>query len=94
MTLNDPTLLRTKALVGGEWIDADSGETFDVIDPADGSVVASVATSVSPRRSAGDRRRRDCTEGVGQRTAKDRGVDPAALVRACSSSTRKTWLAS
>ncbi len=41
--LNDPTLLRQQAYVGGQWIDADSGATFDVINPADGSVVATVA---------------------------------------------------
>ena len=43
MQLNDPTLLRTRALIGGEWVDADSGATFDVVDPATGELVASVA---------------------------------------------------
>lgn len=41
--INDPTLLRQQAYVGGEWIDGDSGATFDVTNPADGSVVATVA---------------------------------------------------
>ena len=40
--LNDPTLLATKAYVGGEWIDADDGDEFDVINPARGDVVARV----------------------------------------------------
>jgi acyl-CoA reductase-like NAD-dependent aldehyde dehydrogenase len=43
MRLVDPTLLRTRALVGGEWIDADSGATFDVVNPANSNVVAKVA---------------------------------------------------
>ena len=43
MDLKDPTLLKTKGYVGGEWIDADSGSTFDVIDPATGEIVATVA---------------------------------------------------
>ena len=43
MSLNDPSLLRTQAFVGGDWVDADSGDTFDVVNPADGTVVASVA---------------------------------------------------
>ena len=43
MQLTDPTLLRTQALIGGEWVDADSGATFDVVDPATGEVVASIA---------------------------------------------------
>jgi succinate-semialdehyde dehydrogenase / glutarate-semialdehyde dehydrogenase len=30
-------------LIGGHWREASGGETFDVIDPADGSVLASVA---------------------------------------------------
>lgn len=43
MSLTDTTLLKTRAYVGGEWIDADSGATFDVVNPADGSVVGTVA---------------------------------------------------
>ena len=41
--LNDPSLLATKAYVGGDWIDADNGATFDVVNPARGDVVAKVA---------------------------------------------------
>lgn len=43
MHLEDRSLLRTRAFVDGVWIDADSGETFDVMDPASGAVIASVA---------------------------------------------------
>lgn len=40
--LSDPALFRQQCYVGGEWVDADSGETFDVIDPASGQTVGTV----------------------------------------------------
>ena len=40
--LNDPTLLETRAYIGGVWTDGDDG-TFDVTNPARGDVIASVA---------------------------------------------------
>ncbi|NNF24531.1 MAG: NAD-dependent succinate-semialdehyde dehydrogenase [Rhodobacteraceae bacterium] len=42
--LNDPDLLATKAYVAGEWVDAKDGETFDVVNPARGDVIATVAS--------------------------------------------------
>ena len=41
--LKDPDLLATKAYLGGEWRDADSGATFPVKNPARGDVIAEVA---------------------------------------------------
>jgi succinate-semialdehyde dehydrogenase / glutarate-semialdehyde dehydrogenase len=35
-------LLHDRGYVGGEWIEADGGETFDVINPATGEVIARV----------------------------------------------------
>ena len=43
MGLHDETLMRTQAYIDGKWVDSASGETFDVVNPADGSVVAEVA---------------------------------------------------
>ncbi|SPH22905.1 Glutarate-semialdehyde dehydrogenase DavD [Ascidiaceihabitans donghaensis] len=40
--LNDPSLLETRAYVGGKWLDGDKG-TFEVSNPARGDVVAEVA---------------------------------------------------
>ncbi|MBW4709477.1 NAD-dependent succinate-semialdehyde dehydrogenase [Roseobacter sp. YSTF-M11] len=40
--LKDPSLLETRAYVGGQWVDGDDG-TFDVTNPARGDVIASVA---------------------------------------------------
>ncbi len=41
--LNDPSLLATQAYLAGEWVDADNGDTFEVINPARGDVIAHVA---------------------------------------------------
>ncbi len=40
--LKDPSLLATKAYVAGEWIGADDGSTFAVVNPARGDVIAEV----------------------------------------------------
>jgi succinate-semialdehyde dehydrogenase/glutarate-semialdehyde dehydrogenase len=40
--LKDPSLLETRAYIGGEWVDGDDG-TFDVTNPSRGDVVAQVA---------------------------------------------------
>lgn len=40
--LKDPSLLETRAYIGGEWVDGEDG-TFDVTNPARGDVIASVA---------------------------------------------------
>ena len=74
MELQDPTLLRTQAYVGGEWIDADSGATFDVTDPATGDDVASVADlGVDETRRAVDLAE-VAQKAWAARTAKDRGA--------------------
>jgi succinate-semialdehyde dehydrogenase/glutarate-semialdehyde dehydrogenase len=43
LTLQDPSLLRSQAYIDGAWVDADSGETFAVTNPATGELVAEVA---------------------------------------------------
>ena len=50
--LKDPSLLATKAYIGGEWVDADGGATFDVLNPARGDVIVQVA-DVSRTQVAG-----------------------------------------
>ena len=52
LQLNDPDLLRQQAYVDGQWVDADSGATFPVIDPATGEAIAHV-----PRMGAAETRR-------------------------------------
>jgi succinate-semialdehyde dehydrogenase / glutarate-semialdehyde dehydrogenase len=46
--LNDPSLLRTQCYLGGEWLNADSGATFDVVNPANGLRIASVPKMGEP----------------------------------------------
>lgn len=41
--LTNPNLLRDKAFLGGDWLDASSGKKFDVTNPARGDVIAEVA---------------------------------------------------
>ena len=41
--LKDPTLLKTDALVNGQWIKGSAGKRFDVLDPATGHKLADVA---------------------------------------------------
>ncbi|MDH5489793.1 MAG: NAD-dependent succinate-semialdehyde dehydrogenase [Rhodospirillaceae bacterium] len=42
MQLKDKNLLRNKCYVNGKWIDANSGENFNVTNPANGSVITTV----------------------------------------------------
>ncbi|MCM5705072.1 NAD-dependent succinate-semialdehyde dehydrogenase [Larsenimonas salina] len=43
MNLTDARLLHQQAYIDGQWHDADSGDTFDVTNPANGDTVATVA---------------------------------------------------
>jgi succinate-semialdehyde dehydrogenase/glutarate-semialdehyde dehydrogenase len=52
MTAVEPVLLRRQAYLDGKWVDADSGATFPVTNPATGGVVADV-----PRMGAAETRR-------------------------------------
>ena len=44
MNLSDKGLLKTGAYIDGAWIDADGGKTFAVTNPANGEVIAEVAS--------------------------------------------------
>ncbi len=50
--LADPSLLRDRAYVGGEWCEADDGRTFEVTDPATGELLATL-----PRMGPAETRR-------------------------------------
>ena len=58
--LRDPALFRQQCYVGGDWVDAESGATFDVTDPASGQpigVVPSFGRGRNPAsRGSGQRR--------------------------------------
>ena len=42
MKIKDNSLLRSQCYINGEWLDADSGKTVDVTNPATGEVICSV----------------------------------------------------
>jgi succinate-semialdehyde dehydrogenase / glutarate-semialdehyde dehydrogenase len=42
MQFKDSSLFRQQCYIDGQWLDADDGSTFDVLNPADGSVLGSV----------------------------------------------------
>ena len=42
INLVDLNLLRSQCLIDGQWVSADSGQTMDVLNPADGSLLAAV----------------------------------------------------
>lgn len=53
MKLTDTELLQTQAYIDGEWVPADNGEMQDIIDPASGARIVSVARcgSIETRRA-------------------------------------------
>jgi hypothetical protein len=42
LPLNDPSLLRSAMLIGGQWVGADDGQTIDVRNPANDALIARV----------------------------------------------------
>jgi succinate-semialdehyde dehydrogenase/glutarate-semialdehyde dehydrogenase len=59
--LRDGALFRTRAYVDGVWVDADSGATFPVVNPATGEAIAHV-----PRLGAAETRRAIEAAGLAQ----------------------------
>ena len=43
MNIADTALLKTQAYIDGEWVDADSGDTLPVTNPANGETIAEIA---------------------------------------------------
>ncbi|MCH8058076.1 MAG: NAD-dependent succinate-semialdehyde dehydrogenase [Proteobacteria bacterium] len=43
LKLNNPSLFRKQSYINGQWVSAENDETFAVINPADGSLLAEVA---------------------------------------------------
>ncbi len=43
ISLSDPSLLKNQAYINGQWVDADSGDTFPVTNPATGELIIEVA---------------------------------------------------
>ncbi|MBT0778100.1 NAD-dependent succinate-semialdehyde dehydrogenase [Paracoccus sp. pheM1] len=72
MLLKDPSLLQTRAYVAGEWIDADDGKTFSVVNPARGDVIAEVADLSRAEVARAIAAAAEAMKGWAARTAKER----------------------
>ncbi|MFV0386496.1 NAD-dependent succinate-semialdehyde dehydrogenase [Paracoccus sp. (in: a-proteobacteria)] len=70
--LRDPSLLETRAFLGGEWVDAADGATFDVINPARGDVIAKVADLSRAEVARAIDAAATAMKGWAARTAKER----------------------
>ncbi|RKP57811.1 NAD-dependent succinate-semialdehyde dehydrogenase [Pararobbsia silviterrae] len=77
MRMKHDTLLRTQCLIDGKWTDADHGETFDVANPATGTVIARV-----PKMGAAETRRAiDAANAAWPNWKKQTGKQRAAVLR-------------
>ena len=77
MKLADSSLLKQHAFLDGQWVAADAGATFDVLDPATGERLASV-----PDLGAAETERAIRTAEAGQKAwAKLSGKERAAPLR-------------
>ncbi|MGI9667497.1 MAG: NAD-dependent succinate-semialdehyde dehydrogenase [Acidimicrobiia bacterium] len=74
VNLTRPELLTTQAYIDGERIDADSGKTFDVVDPATGESIASVADMSSTDTARAITAAEQARHAWAARTTKDRGA--------------------
>jgi succinate-semialdehyde dehydrogenase/glutarate-semialdehyde dehydrogenase len=72
LTLSDPTLLQTGAYINGEWVQADSGETLPVYNPANGEVIAEVAKTGAAETRRAIEAAETAMVGWRARSAKDR----------------------
>ncbi|MCC5956641.1 MAG: NAD-dependent succinate-semialdehyde dehydrogenase [Natronohydrobacter sp.] len=70
--LRDPELLETRAFVAGEWVDADDGATFAVVNPARGDVIAQVADVTRAETARAIDAAEAARHAWAARTAKDR----------------------
>ncbi len=72
--LSDPGLLKTQAYINGEWVDADSGETVPVTNPASGEVVAEVAKCSTAETRRAIEAAHAAMAGWRNKTAKERAA--------------------
>jgi len=71
--ISDQALFKTQAYIKGQWIDADSGATLAVTNPANGEVIAEVAKCSTAETRRGIEAAETALPGWRQKTAKERG---------------------
>jgi succinate-semialdehyde dehydrogenase/glutarate-semialdehyde dehydrogenase len=72
--ISDQALLKTQAYINGQWVDADSGETVPVTNPANGEVIAAVAKCSTAETRRAIEAAADAFIEWRQRTAKERAA--------------------
>jgi len=77
MQISDQALLRNRAYIDGQWVDADSGETLPVSNPANGKTIAEIASCGTAETRRAIEAAERAQVGWRQKTAKER----AALLR-------------
>ena len=77
LKLNDPSLIKSQAYINGQWVDADSGETLAVTNPATGEVL----TQVAKCGTAETRRMIEAAETAQKAWAKTTAKERAAVLR-------------
>ena len=88
--ISDQGLIKTQAYINGQWIDADSGDTLAVTNPANGEVIAEVAKCSTAETRRGIEAAEAALPDWRQKTAKQR----SALLRKWFNlmmKHRKTW---
>ncbi len=74
LDLNDPSLFREKCYINGEWLDADTGQTVDVTNPATGDVLGTVPKMGANETSAAITAANDAYPAWRGKTAKERAI--------------------
>ena len=77
MQISDQGLRKTRAYVGGQWVDSDDGSTFAVTNPATGAPIAEVAAC----GSAETRRAIEAAETAMQAWRRQSAKERAAVLR-------------
>ncbi|MGB5247347.1 MAG: NAD-dependent succinate-semialdehyde dehydrogenase [Woeseia sp.] len=71
--IKDASLLETGAYIDGTWVSADSGETYDVENPATGKVIAKVASCGTAETRRAIKAAQAALPGWQRMSAKERG---------------------
>ncbi|SCA54799.1 succinate-semialdehyde dehydrogenase I, NADP-dependent [Candidatus Terasakiella magnetica] len=72
MKLSDEKLLHTQAYINGAWVDGDDESTFDVLNPATGELIASVADMGASETKKAIESAQEAMVGWRAKTAKER----------------------
>jgi len=70
---SQPKIRQTECFIGGHWVPAASGKTFETINPATEEVIASVAEGTPRHRSRGRSGPKAMRGPWGKMDARDRG---------------------